>query len=89
MAYFLATEMRPGGFYFKSLLKTVAKIADNITRPLGLKGFHSVAMSERCAGFICVFYVSFTNRILGILLVSCHSSSHALAVPPSMFAGNL
>lgn len=88
MAYFLAMEMRPGGFYFKSLLKTVAKIADNITRPLGLKGFHSASVSERCAGFICMLYVSFTNRILGILLVSCHFPSHSLAVPPSRFAGN-
>lgn len=89
MAYFLAMEMRPGGFYFKSLLKTMAKIADNITRPLGLKGFHSASVSERCADFISVVYVSFTNRILGSLLVSCLSPSHSLAVPPSMFVGNL
>lgn len=59
MAYFLAMEMRPGGFYFNSLLKTVAKIADNT----GLKGFHNASVSERCAGFISVFCVSFTNRI--------------------------
>lgn len=39
MAYFPAMEMRPGGFYFKSLLKTLAKIADNITDHWGLKGF--------------------------------------------------
>lgn len=89
MAYFLAMEMRPGGFYFKSLLKTVAKIADNITRPLGLKGFCGVSVSEKCAGFISVFYVSFTNKILGILLVLCLSPSHSQAVPPSMFVGNL
>lgn len=89
MAYFLAMEMRPGGFYFKSLLKTMAKTADNITRPLGLKGFHSASVAERCAGFISVFYVSFIHRILGILLVWCLSPSRCQAVPPSRFVGNL
>lgn len=68
MAYFLAMEMRPGGFYFKSLLKTVAKIADNITRPLGLKGFHRPLCLRDVLAF-SVFSVSFTNRILGISVV--------------------
>lgn len=88
MAYFLAMEMRPGGFYFKCLLKTVAKIADNITRLLGLKAF-AMPLCLRCAGFISVFYILFTNRILGFLLVSCPSPSHSQADPPSIFVGNL
>lgn len=48
---------------FKSLLKTMAKIADNFTRALGLKGFHGASVSERSAGFyllvlysICFIY---------------------------------
>lgn len=43
---------------FKSLLKTTAKIADNITRALGLKGFHGASVSERSAGFISVLHLS-------------------------------
>ena len=80
---------------FKSLLKTTAKIADNITRALGLKGFHGASVSERSAGFISVFYisfVSFTNRILGISTVLCPSASPLImleAVPLSVFVWNL
>lgn len=78
---------------FKSLVKTTAKIAD-ITRALGLKGF-MVPLCLRSAIFILVFYisfVSFTNRILGISSVLCHSASPLIipeAVPLSMFVCNL
>lgn len=54
---------------FKGLLKTIAKIADNITRALRLKGVHGASVSEKVLAFISLFYisfVSFTNRILGI-----------------------
>lgn len=77
---------------FKSLLKTTAKIADNITQALGLKGFHGASVSERSAGFICFTFVSFTNRILGISTVLCPSTSPLIiseAVPLTMFVCNL
>lgn len=60
---------------FKSLLKSKAKIADNITRALGLKGFHGASVSERSAGFISLFYISFTHRILGISTALCPAAS--------------
>lgn len=68
---------------FKSVLKTTAKIADNITTALGLKRLQGASVSERSDGFISMFYisfVSFTNRILGIPTVLCPSAS-PLIVP--------
>lgn len=77
---------------FKSLLKSTAKIADNITRALGLKGFHGASVSDRSAGFISLFYISFTHRILGISTVLCPAASPfniPEAVPLSMFVCNI
>lgn len=57
MAYFLAMETRPGGFYFKSLLKTMTKIADNITRALGLKGFTMpLCLRDVLASSLCFMF---------------------------------
>lgn len=44
---------------FKSLLKTTAEIADNITAAFGLKGFHGACKSERSAASTSSFYISF------------------------------
>lgn len=68
MAYFLAMEMRPGGFYFKSLLKTVAKIADNITRPLSLKGF-TMPLCLRDVLALCLCFMF--HLLIGFLGLWC------------------
>lgn len=67
----------------------MAKIADNITRALRLKAFHGASVSERSAGFIFMFYISFfsfTSRILGVSTVSPLIIPEA--VPLSMFVCN-
>lgn len=42
---------------FKSLLKTMAKIADNVTRALGLKGFHGASVSKRSCWLLSLCFI--------------------------------
>ena len=60
---------------FKSLLKSMAKTADNITRALRLKWFHGSSVPERSAGFMFYLFHLLTG-FLGISTVLCPSASH-------------